>query len=1059
MVFTASWITAEETTKTEPAPSPPIRIERLSTRYEFQNDGTGRITTEMRVRVLSEMGRQGAGQPFVLYASRSEEASIEYVRTIKADGHVLDADPGAPMEVTPPPTAEAPQFSDVQAKVKLAPSVDVGDAVEFRTVRSIVHPLKPGDFWAAHVVASGVPVDGEEVVLDAPADRTIAIRWDPKRPPRQESKDDRRTWRWAIGPTDGTAKGLAAARPLFVASTMTPDQLAAYYLALQTDRSAVTPEIHAKADELTAGMTTPRQKLDALYGFVAASVRYVSVSFGIGGFQPHPPAEVLRNRYGDCKDKDLLLRTLLAAVGIGAQPVLVNSVLGVPEPEVGAPLQFDHVMTLAFLDGTPVWLDSTSGLAPPGVFGENLRGRKSLAATPEGARLVEIPKLPATPDHREVTMSGTLDAVGGLAIDMTVAYSGAGEDWIRGMLRLQSPGSNPPLVEAWGALAVGEGSKVDGFESSEASALAVPLHIKFKVSTSWIQPTEMKSELSLPSILLQPWATSGKARSLDDGEETETYRLVNPGDTIESFTLTLDPSYAVTAPAPVKIERPFAAYESAYSVEGHTLTARRSLRILGPQLLQTKLEDLIAFAGLILGDLDQKVVVRRSSKPDLRKLAEKLDAGALNAAGADAVDGGDFELARDLLKLATEKDPKHKYAWNNLGRAQMGLSDLDAAEQSLKKALEINPKDPYAHTNLGLVAWRRGELPKAEAEFRKQLETTPLDPLATSKLGWLLADLGRWAEAADVLARAARLKPDDAENGARLTAALAKIGHAAEARAKAEELLAGNPKSTVRLQIARILAEEGIDPDRANAEAEQAIREAASRCRDVSLDSVTDDHRWLIWMALVAEDVRGIAAYQKGELDRAIALLEAAFGDGCLRSTAWWLSRAYARRGDGATGLRYYSYASHLPEPPKDLPLPDELRDYLTREFKGDSAAQKEKIDDLWKERPLFDRIYPENGEFVMPDASTGKEGITFTIRVLVDEKGAVEDARAEGGAEPFLAAALKDVRRIRFRPLGLPDAQIRSVRRIEFFYLPTKEVRAFWRFEQPASPRSLNAE
>ena len=46
----------------------------------------------------------------------------------------------------------------------------------------------------------------------------------------------------------------------------------------------------------------------------------------------------------------------------------------------------------------------------------------------------------------------------------------------------------------------------------------------------------------------------------------------------------------------------------------------------------------------------------------------------------------------------------------------------------------------------------------------------------------------------------------------------------------------------------------------------------------------------------------------------------------------------------------------------------------------------------------------------------------------------------------------------MKFRPLGLPSAPITSVRLVEFFYLPTKEVRAFSRFE-PEDANELKIE
>ncbi len=48
-----------------------------------------------------------------------------------------------------------------------------------------------------------------------------------------------------------------------------------------------TPEIRAKAQELVQGKTAELDKMAALYNYVAQNIRYVSLSFGLGRFQPH----------------------------------------------------------------------------------------------------------------------------------------------------------------------------------------------------------------------------------------------------------------------------------------------------------------------------------------------------------------------------------------------------------------------------------------------------------------------------------------------------------------------------------------------------------------------------------------------------------------------------------------------------------------------------------------------------------------------------------------------------------------------------------------------------
>ena len=91
--------------------------------------------------------------------------------------------------------------------------------------------------------------------------------------------------------------------------------------------AAVTPEIQAKADELTRGKSTEAEKIGAL-GRFAQQVNYVSIETNISkasGYIPRPAAKTLTRNYGDCKDKATLMRALLGAIGIGSHLVSISA--------------------------------------------------------------------------------------------------------------------------------------------------------------------------------------------------------------------------------------------------------------------------------------------------------------------------------------------------------------------------------------------------------------------------------------------------------------------------------------------------------------------------------------------------------------------------------------------------------------------------------------------------------------------------------------------------------------------------------------------------------------
>ena len=91
------------------------------------------------------------------------------------------------------------------------------------------------------------------------------------------------------------------------------EEVGRWYAGLEKSRREPTAVIKAKAAELTAGRTTDMDKIEGLYDYVATNFRYISLSFGVGRYQPHAAEDVLHNQYGDCKDKHTLLASLLEA--------------------------------------------------------------------------------------------------------------------------------------------------------------------------------------------------------------------------------------------------------------------------------------------------------------------------------------------------------------------------------------------------------------------------------------------------------------------------------------------------------------------------------------------------------------------------------------------------------------------------------------------------------------------------------------------------------------------------------------------------------------------------
>ncbi|MEM7249168.1 MAG: DUF3857 domain-containing protein [Acidobacteriota bacterium] len=119
-------------------------------------------------------------------------------------------------------------------------------------------------------------------------------------------------------------------------------------------------ECEALLTELRASSMGDAEKARRALRFVQDEVRYLGIELGARAYRPTDPATVMRRRYGDCKDKSVLLVTMLRALGLEADPVLVHAWNGrrvaemLPTHDV-----FNHAIVRLELDGRSCWLDPT----------------------------------------------------------------------------------------------------------------------------------------------------------------------------------------------------------------------------------------------------------------------------------------------------------------------------------------------------------------------------------------------------------------------------------------------------------------------------------------------------------------------------------------------------------------------------------------------------------------------------------------------------------------------------------------------------------------------------
>lgn len=261
------------------------------------------------------------------------------------------------------------------------------------------------------------------------------------------------------------------------------------------DLYRIDPDDAAVAAVVTAlPGDTPADRVQAAIAFVQDRIRYVATNFGEGGYRPRPPSVILKRRYGDCKDKALLLTALLRRLQVRAGPALVSMYRpGGALSDPPSPGSFDHVVVRAVIDGDEHWIDATArGQVGPLAARSGPRDGAALIIDPTTTEPVRLP--PSAADRSGNFSDGVIDLRGGPGRPVLMSYVN------------RSEGAEAEMMRQWIASAGAESlaqEYLDHMSESQGQVeRAGPFEIEDDAETNTLT---IRNTLRL----LDPWAASG----------------------------------------------------------------------------------------------------------------------------------------------------------------------------------------------------------------------------------------------------------------------------------------------------------------------------------------------------------------------------------------------------------------------------------------------------------------------------------------------------------------------------------------------------------------------
>ncbi|WP_061137235.1 DUF3857 domain-containing transglutaminase family protein [Caballeronia fortuita] len=335
--------------------------------HEFVVAADGSVTEDdvTVLRANTSAGVDEIAQRYVWYDKSVTKVDIVEAYSVDANGARHDVSPEQIRDIQEPRSAGAPTFQDAKLRAVIFPAVGIGSTVHLRFRKSQSAAVIPGQF-NYYVDPGQRPVLQQTLVFDLPAGKPLYAdaRGYVAAPPVTENGRTRYAFAYRhdrFARLESGSVGYAQYGDRLMVTTF-PDyaSFAKSYRDAAADASAADPAIRALAQSLTRNDSDDRAKAKTLYDWVRQNIRYVAMFIGQSPAVPHRVADVLANRYGDCKDHVALYGALLDAVGIRNEPALIGlgavyTLPSVPGYGSGA---INHIVT--WLPDLSVFADSTA---------------------------------------------------------------------------------------------------------------------------------------------------------------------------------------------------------------------------------------------------------------------------------------------------------------------------------------------------------------------------------------------------------------------------------------------------------------------------------------------------------------------------------------------------------------------------------------------------------------------------------------------------------------------------------------------------------------------------
>lgn len=723
-------------------PKEPVVILLDETYVTFAADGTSKRVERLIFRVVEQSAVGPWGVVETQWSPWYQERPVVDARVITEEGtvHRLDPKSFGVSDAEDDPD----MFSDVRVLSGPLPAIAVGSLVEqtitFQEKKTTLDAGSAG----RHRFGRWMETQKARLVIEHPTGLTVhlvnrttprieAIRTENSGTTRLELDAGRfppfRQIEWNV-PGDTPATSWVA-----WSTGRSWQDVARRYAQIVDEQIGDRTKISALTKTVVGGAKSDREKAERIVAMIAGDIRYAGVEFAEGSIRPRSPAETLRNKYGDCKDKATLLIAMLREAGVRADPVLIRSGRGYDvHPDLPGLGEFDHVIVIAGTEPDRFWIDPTDQYARVGELPDSDQDRMVLIANADTTELVRTPADPSSAnivvEHRRFILSEK----GAARVIEITEYTGSDE---RSFRRHYAEASRKQNDESFKSYA--EGAYLAKEISSWKTTTPADLKQRFRIDLEIDKANRGNTGGGEAVVALFTGRITNempRAFHETDEERAERERGSRKHDFVFDKPFQFEVRYQIEPPP---------GYEARALPENERIP-------IGAGLLTKEYSRLPSGVVVAVHRLDSgprritATQFEEARKMVLAIAAERAVLLYFDQIGRKFIEAGEIGKAVTEFRRLSRLHPNEGLHYADAARALLAGGFGAAAREEARRGVKAEPKSPDAHAALGFVLshdllgrlMRRGhDRAGAIAAYRKAKELDPEEMYVRDQLAAL----------------------------------------------------------------------------------------------------------------------------------------------------------------------------------------------------------------------------------------------------------------------------------------------------------------------------------